>query len=208
MLHVTPLLPCPSIRNPNEGRPNGFHIEPVRCRRRKLVSDRLEFRLLLLGVGIVLIFSTGCTTTQSVADQAPRASMPVLSSVSSVVPRTRAWTEMTPNAAGAWEILPSGHPSGEIRVQLRAPYPSKLSIDDGQNVLREFDNTQSQGEGYFRINSINLSATQDTFDWEIAVTPPASRRVSASFRLNISNVSINPSYSGSDARSASAYPPS
>lgn len=154
--------------------------------------------------GSALLFAgAGCQTTQSIADQSPAAKTPVLTSISSVVARTCAWTSFTPDAAGNVMLLPSGHPSGDIRIVFQAPYPSKISVDvRGQVVLREADNTLSQGEGYYRINGVTLATTQDTFDWDVTVTPPSSERVEPSFQLNIRNVSVNPNFSGADRTSA------
>ena len=155
-----------------------------------------------IGVALLLV-GTGCMKTSPVADNSPAAKTPVLASLSSVVPRTCAWTIITPNAAGSYELLPSGHPSGDIRVVFQAPYPSKIDVNiDDRLFLREPDNTQILGEGYYKINSITLAAAKDTFDWDVTVTPPASQRVEPGFRLNIANVSINPAFSGADKRSA------
>jgi hypothetical protein len=163
----------------------------------------MKRREFLTGTGALLLANVACDTTQSVVYQSPPAKQPVLTTLSSVAPRTCAWTDASPNGAGDWEILPSGHPSGDLRVKFQAPYPSVARVDvNGTFVLREFDNTQSPGEGYFRINSINLAGTQDTFDWDITVTPPASMRVEPQFRLNIADASINPAYTGADKTSA------
>jgi hypothetical protein len=155
-----------------------------------------------IGIALLLV-GTACMKTSQVADNSPAAKTPVLTSLSSVVPRTCAWTTISPNAAGSFELLPSGHPSGDIRVVFRAPYPSKIAVNiDDRFFLREPDNTQVPGEGYYKINAITLSAAKDTFDWDVTVTPPASQRVEPGFRLNIANVSINPAFSGADKRSA------
>jgi len=163
----------------------------------------MERRTFLTTGGALLLTQAGCSTTGSVADNAPKAQTPLLSSVSSVNPRSCAWVTAMPTTAGTHEILPSGHPTGDVRVVIQAPYPSKISIDiRNQIFLREFDNTQSPGEGSYKINSINLAANKDIFDWDVTITPPSSQRVEPSFNLNIANVSINPAYSGAERTSA------
>src|SRR6185436_13253827 len=163
----------------------------------------MERRTFLTTGGALLLTQAGCSTTGQVADNAPKAQTPLLSSVSSVNPRSCTWVTAMLTAAGKHEILPSGHPTGDVRVVFQAPYPSKISIDiRNQIFLREFDNTQSPGEGSYKINSINLAANKDTFDWDVTITPPSSQRVEPSFNLNIANVSINPAYSGAERTSA------
>src|SRR5258708_22014502 len=82
----------------------------------------------------------GCGT------QAPAAKTPTLKSISSVVARTCAWTSFTPGTAGNVVLLPSGHPSGDIRVVFQAPYPSKISVLVGAaDFLRQAANTPSAG---------------------------------------------------------------
>ncbi len=139
----------------------------------------------------------GCGT------EAPAAQTPTLKSIGSVVARTCAWTSFTPDTAGNVVLLPSGHPSGDIRVVFQAPYPSKISVWVGTgDFLREADNTQSPGEGFYKINSVNLVG--GGFEWDVTFTPPASQRVESSFRLNVANVSIKPSYTGNDKTSPPA----
>src|SRR5882672_5311561 len=155
--------------------------------------NRREF---LTATGVLLLAEVGCDQ-QQVVDQSPAAKKPVLTTLSTVVPSTCAWTDAAPNVAVNWEILPSGHPTGDLRVKFKAPYPTTLQIDiDGHYVISQFDNTLTLENGYYKIDSINLASTQDTFDWDITVTPPVSLRMEIQFRLNIADVSINPNYSG------------
>jgi len=157
--------------------------------------NRREF---LTATGVLLLAEVGCDQ-QQVVDQSPAAKKPVLTTLSTVVPSTCAWTDAAPNVAGNWEILPSGHPTGDLRVKFKAPYPTTLQIDiDGHYVISQFDNTLTLENGYYKIDSINLASTQDTFDWDITVTPPVSLRMEIQFRLNIADVSINPNYSGTN----------
>jgi hypothetical protein len=161
--------------------------------------NRREF---LKASSVLLLADIGCNP-QSVINQSPAAKRPVLTTISTVVPSTCAWTDAVANVAGNWEILPSGHPTGDIRVKFKAPYPTALYIDiDGQHVISEFDNTQTVVDGYYKINSVNLASAKDTFDWDITVTPPVSLRMEIQFRLNIADVSINPNYSGTDKTSS------
>ena len=154
-----------------------------------------------IGIALLLV-STGCVKTSQIADNSPAAKTPVLTSVSSVAPRPCTWTNFTPNAAGNYELLPSGHPSGDIRVVFKAPYPSKIEVNiEDRFFLREPDNTQGSGEGSYKINSINLAVAQDTFDWDVTVTPPAGQRVEPGFHLNIVNVSLNSAFTGTNMRS-------
>jgi len=164
----------------------------------------MERRTFLTTGGALLLTQAGCNTTGQVADNAPKAQTPLLSSLSSVNPRSCAWETAMLTASGTHEILPSGHPNGDVRVVFQAPYPSKISVrtKNNQIVLREFDNTQSPGEGSYRINSINLAANKDTFDWDVTITPPSSQRVEPLFNLDIVNVSINPAHGGTDKNSA------
>jgi hypothetical protein len=161
----------------------------------------VERRTFLKVSGAVLL--TRCTAVQQIGENAPPAQTPVLKSLKSVVPRTCDWTDFTADTDGNFVLLPSGHPSGDIRVVVGAPYPSKMAIDvDGQDFLREPDQNLSPGEGYYRINSINLAENKDTFDWDLTITAPAWRRVEPMLQINIGNVSTNPSYSGTDKTSA------
>jgi hypothetical protein len=160
----------------------------------------MQRRTFLKVGGAVLL--TRCTAAQQIGESAPPAQTPVLKSLKSVAPRTCAWTDFSGDDAGNFVVLPSGHPSGDIRVVIGAPYPSKMAIDvDGRDFLREPDPQLSPGEGYYRINTINLAENKDTFDWDITITPPAWDRMEPMFRINISNVSVNPGYSGADKTS-------
>jgi hypothetical protein len=144
-----------------------------------------------------------CTPLQQLANGSPAAKTPLLTSISSVVPRSGAWTAFTPDASGNVMLLPSGHPNGDIRIVFQAPYPSSITADIGGIwVLREFDNSQGYGEGYYRINSIAQDASQTTFNWDVTFTPPGSSRVETSFQLNVKNVSVNGTLSGTDKTSA------
>ena len=160
-------------------------------------------RTFLEGSFALLLANTGCTNNSSSPNQNPPAKTPHLVTLSSVDARTCTWVDAMPNIAGNWEILPGGHPMGDMRVKFQAPYPTKPKIDiDGRYFLREFDNTQSRGEGYYKINAITLAAAQDIFDWDITVTPPSTSRVDVQFFLNIADESLNPAYSGTNATSA------
>jgi hypothetical protein len=164
----------------------------------------MERRTFLKSGGALLLVNSGCQTVQQIADSSPPAKTPVLTSISTVVPRTCAWTTFPAAGVGTstFALLPSGHVSGDIRMVFQAPYPSAISADiDGTWVLRQADNTQGPGEGYYKINSITLASTKDTFDWDVTFTPWASSRVKAAFQLNIRNVSINSKYSGTDKTS-------
>ena len=146
---------------------------------------------------------TGCPPWQKLASDAPAAKTPVLKSIQSVVPRTCSWTNFAPDAAGNTALLPSGHTTGDIRVMFQAPYPSSIdAVVNGQFVLPQAGNTQSLVQGYYKINSVNLAVTKDTFDWDVSFTPPASQRVAPGFGLAIANRSINPNLTGTDKVSA------
>ncbi len=162
---------------------------------------------------VALILVLGCETTRSIQENSPAAATPKLTKLRWIPGRPCNWTDAMPNGAGEYELLPGGDARGDIQLTLQAPWPSKLEVLVGQNtVLRELDGTQSEGEGSFKIDSVDLATTQDTFDWKVTITPPTSDRMDRTFVLNIFNRSVNPNHSGADARSAPlaltlAHPP-
>lgn len=153
-------------------------------------------RTFLRAGGAFLLLNTGCSAIQQLAQSAPPAQTPVLRSVLSLSPATCQWTPVSANTAGEYEVLPSGHPSGDIRVFFGAPYPSTIQVDVNQQDALLKANGQGPGVGFYRVDNITPPSTGALFDWEVAIAPPSWRRREAELAININNVSINPRHSG------------
>ena len=141
---------------------------------------------------------------------APTAQTPVLVSLLAVLSPGGTWTDVKAKPSGDFEILPSGLPSGGMRILFRAPYPSDIQVDIDGSILEKTDDDnriptlQAEGRGGYYIAKINISISDPIADWEVAVAPPPDRRgpTPAGMYVNIKNISFNPNYSGADKVSA------
>jgi hypothetical protein len=170
----------------------------------KTILKSLKYFLL----AIIACISVGCTTLQSIADNAPAAETPSTPSVSAILTKGGSWTTVGINANREYEILPGGLPSGGIHLYFYAPYPSTLKVGiDGINLPKLEDipqGTSPATTGFYKIVDINVNLSSPY--WTIVVRPPARVLPTNRYVIGISDVSINPKFRDSAGNSQVSSP--
>jgi hypothetical protein len=161
----------------------------------------MNVRTWLARAAALLLGCAGCQNAD--VNEAPAARTPRLVSISAVAGRSCAWTTFRIARSGAFELLPSSHPSGDLRVVFRAPFPSRIEIDiAGRFVLSDVERSTDRDQGYYRVDSVEAAPDGDDYVWNVTVTPPTAARLLPAFELRIRDVSIHPRHAGIDKRSA------
>jgi hypothetical protein len=148
-------------------------------------------------VAIVSLWAASCTTLQQVAEDSPPAKSPVLTGLQAAHSATGAFEPVTSDGLGAFNVLPSGEPSGvprgAVKVFFTAPPLLTLKVDVDRTVLDKFAEVPAGLDpnvvGYYRVESVNESG-----EWQVTVRPPLSPIPRFALVINIATVSINPNY--------------
>lgn len=150
------------------------------------------FQILIVAALIALLL--GCQPIEQISKNAPAAQTPNALTVLAHITGYSGFGTVNPNASGAFEILPSVIPSGDIQAIFDAPYPSDLRIRINGVELRKIasDDTGVNVDGFYKV--IDLNVNPNPAKWHILVRPPAAQRNLLTYTLAISNVSINPNF--------------
>ena len=161
----------------------------------------MNVRTWLARATALLLCGAGCQNAE--LSDAPAARAPRLASISAVAGRSCAWTAFEPDRSGRFQLLPSSHPSGDMRVVFRAPFPSRIEVDiAGRFRLRDVERSTDREQGYYRVDSVEPAPDGDDHVLNVTVTPPPAARLLPAFDLRIRDISINPRHTGADRRSA------
>jgi len=133
----------------------------------------------------------------------PAAATPSGFEVSAILQNGGSWTTVGASPAGNFEVLPGAVPSVGFDLYFHAPSPSGLLVDIDGTALPNFASlaagADTSGTGYFHIENVNTGHSPAI--WTVRVLPPQAKLVSAGFTINIVDVSLNPSLTGTNRQS-------
>lgn len=158
---------------------------------KRKVLRSVTFWVFCIAVWGTIVLS-GCNGCQD----SPAAATPTNPNVLAVLAVNGPWTNVGPNPSGQFEILPSGLPSGGIKVFFSAPYPTALHVTlDGVDLPQLQEGTSGANmsqTGYFDVISINPNPNPAL--WQVGIRAPDAKLSAKMYQIGISDISANPNY--------------